>query len=256
MQGNGIKEKEITIEQLLRLRQITESISELLEKQLKSYIETLQPLFLPRKLLGDYIKSAYKEKVPGADQAIGELSAKYKAVCDKPFRLSGQLETPLAPISNQIEVYPWEYVYEIEGERGTKSVTITSPVKWVLTYRSGYSLNRLGGVLKGQEEWQEKEIRQFLINALVMNMMVSKVSGIKDLMAGLRYRLDIETSPDTGKLPLVTITSFVPSFRPPDNLILSATQLAGVTIFMEIIDIDAIYSLCDPLKSKIEKFLE
>jgi hypothetical protein len=57
------------------------------------------------------------------------------------------------------------------------------------------------------------------------------------------------------KLPLVTITSCLPSFRPADDLILAATAFSGVPAFIELVDVDAVKSPKDTLKEKIEELL-
>jgi hypothetical protein len=53
----------------------------------------------------------------------------------------------------------------------------------------------------------------------------------------------------------VTISSCLASFRPSDSLILAATRLSGVPAFIELIDVDAVQTLHDPLKLRIEEML-
>ena len=55
--------------------------------------------------------------------------------------------------------------------------------------------------------------------------------GIHELLAALRLRLGEETSPETGALPLATITSIVSSQLPGDDIVLQTTQLSGVPRF-------------------------
>ena len=50
------------IPKLLKLRKITKAISSYLEQELKSHIATLEPLFHPRLVLGEYI-SGIKQPV-------------------------------------------------------------------------------------------------------------------------------------------------------------------------------------------------
>jgi hypothetical protein len=47
----------------------------------------------------------------------------------------------------------------------------------------------------------------------------------------------------------------LPSFRPADNLILMATRFSGVSNFVELIDVDVVNTLQDPLRSRIEELL-
>jgi hypothetical protein len=236
------------------LRDKTEAISQFLQKQLKAYLETLRPLLAPRRLLGKYV--GVKEDVVGAERAFTQLQEQYKGVCGKPFALSPEWDDrPLSNIDNRIDLYPWEYNHQTKSERETRSVTITSPVHWVLTYSSEYTLSQLVHTMAGKEQRHSDSIRQFVINALVMQAMLAKFPGITQLLTDLRYEIRTEKSPALGELPLVTIRSCLPSFRPADSLILAATRLSGVPAFIELIDLDAMPNLPDPLRLRIEEML-
>src|SRR5262245_39784972 len=128
-------ERTLTFEQLVELREQTEAIAHLLQQQLTAYLETLRPLLVPRRLLGRY--TGVKEDVTGADRAFAQLQDTYKQLTGKPFILPPELEERwLANIDARLELYPWEYPHEAKSERETKTVTITSPVRWVLAFGS------------------------------------------------------------------------------------------------------------------------
>jgi hypothetical protein len=254
MEDTSSTERTLTFEQLADLRDKTEAISQFLQKQLRVHLETLRPLLAPRRLLGKY--AGVKEDVVGADRAFAQLQEQYKGVCSKPFALPPELDDgPLANIDNRIDLYPWEYTHQAKSERETKPVTITSPVSWVLTYNSEYTLSQLVQTIAGKEQRRSDSIRQFVVNALVMHAVLTKFPGITQLLADLRYEVHTQKSPSLGELPLVTIRSCLPSFRPADSLILAATRLSGVPAFIELIDLDAVHSLPDPLKLRIEEML-
>ncbi len=256
MEEPGGREKTLTVEQLSELRGKTEVISQFLQKQLMSHLETLRPLLVPRRLLGRYVRSGVNEEMVGADKAFAQLQEKYKEVCGKPFASPPELdESTVAAIENRLELSPWEYTHEAKSESETKAVTITSPVRWVLSYSSGYTLSQLRQAVTGKEERRQDDVRQFVVNALVMHFVFAKYPGITQLLTELRYEIGTERSPDLGKLPLVTISSCLSSFRPSDDLILAATRLSGVPAFIEIIDIDAVCTLQDPFKLRIEEML-
>lgn len=247
-------EKTVTFEQLAELREQTEVVSQFLQKQLKAHLETLRPLLAPRRLLGKYV--GVREDVAGADRAFAQLQEQYKGVCGRPFALPPELdEGPLSLIDNRLELYPWEYTHQAENERETRAVTITSPVHWVLTYSSEYTLSQLAQTISGKEQRRSESVRQFVLSALVMQAVLAKFPGITQLLTDLRYEIRTQKSPSLGELPLVTIRSCLPSFRPPDTLILAATRLSGVPAFIELIDLNALHTLPDPLKLQIEKML-
>jgi len=89
-----------------------------------------------------------------------------------------------------------------------------------------------------------------------MHAMLAKFPGMAQILTDLRYDIQTEKSPVLGDLPLVTtVRSCLPSFRPADNLILTAIRFSGVPAFIELIDIKALNTLQDPLKLRIEKIL-
>jgi hypothetical protein len=51
------------------------------------------------------------------------------------------------------------------------------------------------------------------------------------------------------------VGSCLPSFRPADDLILTAIRFSGVPAFIELIDVEALNTLQDPLKLSLEKIL-
>jgi hypothetical protein len=255
MDEQSSTDKNLTFEQLAELRDKTEAISQFLQKQLKTHLETLRPLLAPRRLLGKY--AGVKEDVVGADRAFAQLQEQYKAVCSKPFALPPELDDgPLANIDNRLELYPWEYIHQAKSERETKPVTITSPVHWILTYNSEYTPSQLVQTMTGKEQRRSDAVRQFVANALVMQAVLTKFPGITQLLTDLRYEVRTEKSASLGELPLVTMRSCLTSFRPADGLILAATRLSGVPAFIELIDIDAVHRLSDPLRLRIEEILQ
>ncbi|PYJ69581.1 MAG: hypothetical protein DME76_08535 [Verrucomicrobia bacterium] len=243
----------LKIEQLADLREKTEMVSQLLQNQLKGYLDTLRPLLAPRRILGNYVRSSVKEDIPDTDVALKRLREKYKEVCGKPFALPAEFdESVLADMDNRLELYPWEYSHEASNEREKKTITVASPVKWALSYTSGYTVRQLREVLVGKRERRQEEVRQFLVNAMVVQLVLAKFPGTNQLLKDLRYDIGLDKCQGLGDLPLVTIRSSLPSFRPSDDIILAATRLSGVPAFIELIDFDVLSNLEDPFKTKIE----
>jgi len=135
MEESGSKAGTLTFEQLAELRQQTEAIAGFLRNRLQGHLETLRPLFAPRRLLGQYIDR--KEDVSGSEKAVTQVRERFKEVCGAPFSLTPELDNDvLASIDGRPELYPWEYTYEAKGEGEPRPLIITSPVRWVLTYGS------------------------------------------------------------------------------------------------------------------------
>ncbi|MBC2695176.1 MAG: hypothetical protein HF982_07870 [Desulfobacteraceae bacterium] len=251
MNNEEIVRKNLESQQFLELRQATEKIAGVLDKGLKSHLSVLKSLFIPRKLLGTYIKSAAMEEVPGSNKAFAKLQEQYAAICDKPFGLSKKLHPPLPPISNHLEATAFQYSLSIGGSQ-EKVANITCPTKWILSYRSERSLNRLKAMLSGAVSRQADDMKQTLIDHLVMVVFLKHFRTLTQLLEDLRYEVETIQLNDLGGLPVVVLKAPLETFLPPDDFILQVTQLSGIPAFQEIIDLEAVENIPDPLKESFK----
>lgn len=242
----NIERKNLDSQEFLKLRQTTDTISKILKKRLKDHLSVLKPLFIPHKLLGTYIKSASQQEIHGSDKAFAKLQEKYGAICETPFGLPKKLQAPLPSISNQIESTPYQYTLPLTGN-DDHSITITSPTRFILSYQSECPINRLRGMLAGTEGRQTDDMRQSLINHITMVLFLEQFPSLTQLLQDLRYTLEVKNLAGLGNLPVVILTAPLPTFLPPDTFITEITQLSGIPAFQEIIDIDALNNIPDPL---------
>jgi hypothetical protein len=197
-----------------------------------------------------------KAFAPFADKALAQLQESYAAFTGRPFDLPREFDTGwLSDTSSTLELYRWEYTHEARGVNGIKPITMTHPARWVLSYKSGYTLSQFTRGLASKADRHADHLRQFVINSLILSQTVTRNAGLPKLLAALRYELRVEEAPEFHRLPLVTISSALPAYRPADDLILAATAFSGVPAFIELIDLDAIHQLEDPLKLRIEALL-
>jgi hypothetical protein len=242
---------QITLDQLLELRQLTEKLSGLLKEQLGDYLATLRPLIAPRRVLGRYAGAV--GSIAREDQAFEELGKQYDAICGR-FRLSSGLEKgDLSSVDADLELYPWEYTHDAIVDGQTHPVTVTSPVRWVLTYQSEYTLKHMREVIAGKAERRPHAVQNFVIHALAMNLVLSRNAGVSRILKDLRFDLSTEFSSDFGKLPLTTLHAPLHSFLPDDKVVLSSTRFSGVPEFIELIDTESIETLGDPLQAKLRE---
>jgi hypothetical protein len=129
-------------------------------------------------------------------------------------------------------------------------------VRWVINFRSNYTLTQVKSVLAGKETVRQDYLRQFAVNALVLQLILARNPGLLRLFEDLRYELKTETLAELKGLPSVTITSCLASFRPADDLIAAATAFSGVPAFIELLNLDAVQTPKDVLKEKIEGLLK
>ena len=249
-----VPRKDLINEEFLSLRQTTGKIADGLKKSLQAHLSVLKPLFVPRKLLGTNVKSVLKEDVLGSDKAFAELQQRYAAISEKPFGLRKKLVPPLPAISDQLECIPYQYIVHL-GEDGTKTVTITSPTRYILSYESECSLNRLMGMVAGTESRQAEDMKQSLINHLCMGIFLEQRPALKQLLQDLRYKVEIRKIDVLGGLPVVILTVPLQTFLPSDEFITEVTQLSGIPAFQEIIDSDAVEKMNDPLKDTLRQYI-
>jgi hypothetical protein len=240
----------LTLQELPELRRKTEAISQFLRQQVVLHFETLRPLIAPERIFGKL--AGGKTEVTGAEMALSELQQAYRRFTSKPYDLPADFNPIwLTLVGNALELHPWEYVHPIGG----KPISMSSPVRWVVNYRSNYNLAQVKNVLAGKEVPRLEYLRQFVVNALVLQLLLARTPGLKPLFADLRYDLKTETPADFGGLPVVTITSILTSFRPADDLILPATVFSGVPSFIELVDLETLREPKDVLRERIEELI-
>lgn len=242
----------LTHEQLPRLHTLTVEVQKICRGQLRAYLDTLAPLFRPRRVLGDLMEGAGKESVVAADQNLNELRETYFKACGRPFDLRKELPMPLESVGTQIGLYEWEYTHDARSERESRTITVVSPLTWVLAYPSTYSLSMLRQVIAGKQERDAEGVRSFVLRSCLMHLQFSKLN-LKALFEGLRYRVEVRKSPQLGELPLVTITAPIRTLRPADDLLMSATGLSGRTGFEEVLDDYEASHIADPFQTQILK---
>jgi hypothetical protein len=241
----------LNVEQLLQLHTLTKDVAKFCQKQLRSYLETMALLFRPRRILGDAMEGTERDSAGNTERNVAELRETYRRVALRPFDLRPELTLPLESVSTQIQLYEWEYLHTTKTDRGPRNIRVTSPLTWVLAYSSTYSLAMLRQVLAGQEERNAESVRAFVLRACLMNLQLTRFPAIGDLLAGLRYRVEVRHSPQMGDLPLVTVSAPFKTVRPPDSLVNVASGLAGGTSFAEVLDVDSVKNLRDPLRHEI-----
>ena len=246
-----------SISELAERRVRTEAVSGWIRQRLEQHLEILRPAFDPRRLLGRHAgSSAARDDVRGADAAMAQLSEHFRAVCGSPFTLRNELPPEVvAGIDRRLELYPFEYPHVASDGREPKTIRITSPLRWVLSYASDYTLAQIDRALAKQEERRESDLRQFVVNALVMSAMLEKFPPLRQILGDLRFEISTATRDGLGKLPLVTISSHLPSVRPPDDVMLQITGFSGVAAFIEVIERDPLANLRDPLREELEQLL-
>jgi hypothetical protein len=246
----AMNDNPLTLQELPELRRKTDAVSRFLKQQIAGHLETLRPLLSPERVFGKY--AGGKSEAAGAERALEELKKNYKAFTRKPYDLSDTFDTSwLGLVGSSLELHPWEYAHDVQG----KPITMTSPLRWVINYRTNYNLIQVKSALAGKETVRPEYLRLFVVNALVLQLLLAQNPGLVQLFADLRYELKTETPADLSGLPVVAIASNLPSFRPPDDMISAATAFSGVPAFIELIDLNSVHTAKDTLRERLESLM-
>jgi hypothetical protein len=243
-----------SLDELLEYREITEHISGFLVKRLKDHLATLWPLLAPGRVLGKHVGA--RDAVSRADEARAELSQKFQEAAGA-LDLKVELDDEaLSAVGAVIKVYPFEYNHEARGAKASKKIAMTSPVRWVVTYGSEYSLGQFRGVFAAPSDRRIPPVRQFVINALTFNVVLGRNPALVQLLKDLRWEVEEVALPGFEKLKVTAFRMALPSFRPQDELLLTAVRLSGVPAFIELIDTNALHHLADDLRNQLEALIQ
>jgi hypothetical protein len=241
----------LNVEQLLHLHTLTKELSKFCQKQLRAYLDTMALLFRPRRILGDAMEGSERESGVGSERTVAELREIYRNVAVRPFDLRPELPLPLESVTTQMQLHEWEYLHDTKTDRGWRAIKVATPLTWVIAYSSTYSLSMIRQVLAGREERSSEAVRAFVLRACLMHLQIAKFPAIADLLGALRYRVEVRRSPEMGDLPLVTVSAPFSTIRPPDNLVTIASGLAGGASFAEVVDLETVRNLRDPLRQEV-----
>jgi len=243
--------QQFDIPRLLLLRRLTNAIATHIKQQLDTYLAILRPLFDPRNQLGDFIRGASKHQVKGAEKAFKVLNDAYRPVANtRPFNLQGDLKPPLDIFGVSADVTAAEYLYQAASNGQTKTVTVISPLKWVLSYRD-LGPRRVRELLATHSGTSNDELRSCILHYLVMNNIVSQSPGVGTLLDGLRFTIEAGRYPAFGELPVLFVQSPVTTLRPPDDIIIQSTEISGTHEFEEVVNVEDITNMKDAMKDRL-----
>lgn len=243
-------EEHYSTQRLLALRKSTRAIADLLRSQMKEYLSTLAPLFRPRNVLGNYVEGSMYEASTTFEKPFKELQELYQKIAQsKLYQLPLELRTPLEVINSQLEMTPVEYTHVANSNGESKSIVVTSPLKWALTYR-GFGPIRLREVLSRGDRSTD-ELQQFVLHYLMMHSIITRQSGLSRIMDALHFPLSIEYSPEFGDLPLSYVSSSISTIRPPDDVLVESSEVSGMNAFEELVQLEDIPKLREVLKEQL-----
>lgn len=248
-------EERYSIQYLLVLRKLTRAMADYLRGQMKEYLSTLAPLFRPKSVLGNYVEGGAYEVSRIGERAFKELQESYQALAQSNlYKLPQEFKTPLEVISPQLEMTPVEYTHVATAGGESKTVMVTSPLKWALAY-SGFSPARLRELI-GSSNRAGDDLQQFVLHYLMMNTVIAKQPGLAQILEALHFPLNTERLEEFGDLPVTYISADVTTSRPPDDVIIESTEISGMNVFEEVVNTQDVAALRDPLKERLVELMK
>jgi hypothetical protein len=236
------------IPRLIELRKLTRSVSEWIETQLKAYLSTLAPLFSPMPILGEHIRGGAKSSIKGTEKSFHELKNHFLSIAkQKPFSLETELSTPLDIFAATPALTPVTYPYRAEQDGKSAELTVTSPLKWVLCYPE-MTPKRILKLLQGNRNQVRDELSHTLLQCLTLHLVLEKRPGLKTILNDLRFKLQTTHIEGLGELPLILVSCPISTRLPTDDVIIQNTEISGIPSFEEIVNIDDLRTMSDPLR--------
>lgn len=243
------------ISRLLVLRKLTRAVADLLGGELRGYLSTLTPLLHPRHVFGEHVRSTVKQSVKGDHEAYEQLRSMYaKLAHATPFNLRKDIDSQLDLPSVQLELNAAEYAFEARGSRENKTICVTTPLKWTLSF-SGSSPKRLKELLANQQTITGNDIQLCMLQHLLLHITLTRRPGIADLLAGLRYSLTTGQVEGLGELPVTLIECPVRTILPPADVMIQSTEISGAAAFEEVVNLDDIAGLADPFGDRLRELV-
>jgi hypothetical protein len=146
-----------------------------------------------------------------------------------------------------------EYRHTAQTGDESKTVIVTSPLKWTLTFQ-GFAHARLREMLAGRDR-NTDVVRQHLLHHLVMHIVMSKQTGVADILKALHFPVITERVAEFGEMPITYITSSVSTSLPPDEVIIESTEISGMDAFEEIVNLNDIAQMDNPLKDRLAELV-
>jgi hypothetical protein len=235
---------------LLTLRKLTRAIADTARAQMTEYLATLAPLLRPKMVLGDYVEDGSKESTRRSDKALKDLQALYeKVAATKPFNLPRELTLPLRLAGTGLEITAVDTPHAIQSGSDTRTIMVRSPLTWTLTY-AGNAPTRLPDLLKNKLRSAD-ELNQLVLSYLLLHVVVGNSPGLVQAFEALHFPITTTTLPEFGPLPITRIGIGISTTRPADEVILQTAELAGMDAFEEVVNVDDLAQLRDPLKDRL-----
>lgn len=245
----------INLDNYADLRDISRQFCGTLQSQAAGYLETVRLLFRPGAVFGPYIAGSHKDNPRDAAVAYASYKAYFAEVAaTKPLSLDpavpDALEIPFAtPVLN-----PFTYSHEITTRTGPKTVTVTSPLRWVLSFPD-FPLARFRELAAAPKRSAE-DLKPFALNYAALHFVVTRNPRLLALFEALRFPITSEQIAGLGDFPVLVLHAPAGAVRPPDDVIAQVVKYSGIDAVEEVLDSDQWSNLVDPIAEQYKPVAE
>jgi hypothetical protein len=89
------------------------------------------------------------------------------------------------------------------------------------------------------------------LHTLLLQVVLTRQAGVAKILEGLRFPVSTDKRPESGDLPLAYVSAPLATVLPPDAVIIESTEISGTDAFEEVVSVDEMARLKDPLRETL-----
>jgi hypothetical protein len=239
-----------SVQSLLALRKLTRAIADTVRAQLNESLGVLMPLLKPSYVLGEFVQGGVREPNRKSEKAFKEMQTLYERIATvPPFNLPKDIRPPFNLGPGALEITAVEYDHKATSGNEVRTITVRSPLTWTLSY-SDFPPSRLADQLASKLRSMD-ELQKLVLSYLAMHVVTTHQPSLMQLLDALHLPISSVKVPGFGDLPITRIGLGVQTRRPSDEVIIESAELTGMDAFEEVVGMDDLANLKDPLKERL-----
>jgi hypothetical protein len=239
-----------SLQSLLALRKLTRAIAETVRAQVTDSLGVLMPLLKPSYVLGEFALGGLREPNRRSEKAFKEIQSLYDRIATAaPYNLPKDIKPPFNLGPGTLEITPVEYAHKAASGSDTRTITVRSPLTWTLSY-TDYPPSRIAEQLSSKLRSTD-ELQKLVLSVLAMHVVTTQQPGLMQMLESLHLPITSVKVPGLADLPVTRIGLGIPTTRPSDAVIIESAELTGMDAFEEVVGMDDLTNLRDPLKDRL-----
>lgn len=245
----------INLDNYADLRDISRQFCGSLQSQITGHLETVRQLFRPASVFGPYLLGSHKDAPRDASVAYGQFKSFFAEVAaTKPLSLDPTVPDAIEIAFGTPVLNPVIYSHEITTRTGPKTVAVTAPLQWVLSFPD-QPLSRFRELISAPKRSVE-ELHVAALHFAALHFVVTRNPRIQTLFEALRFPIRSERLPQFGDFPFLVLHAPAGSVRPPDDVIAQVCKYSGSDTVEEVLSLEQWSTLADPVAAQFDTIKE